>query len=351
MKLNPTEIENLKKELGSYRKVAKALGVPIATLLRHKGDENSTKFETEAARVIADFCNYEVKKTPWAPSKKDKHSTSSHSLVFCLSDWHIGEVISRDDALQYNEFNIDIAKRRVEKLTNGFVDLYCSHLSNYKYDALHLFYNGDIINGDIHEELKMYNEFPSIAQAKVATDLICSQVETLASKFPRIHVSFTPGNHDRGTAQSHTAEAAKTSLDYLIGHSVARTFSKTPSVRVNVSESYVSKTKIYDLNVWVEHGHFGASGGGGWIGAVTPIMRSAQKRVAQASAMGERIDLRLIGHYHTHLFVGNTLANGCLSGFGPYAAVNGFSPEPPKQVSAVISSKRGVVADWPIYAD
>jgi len=69
------------------------------------------------------------------------------------------------------------------------------------------------------------------------------------------------------------------------------------------------------------------------------------------ASTGKRIDVHLMGHWHTYLTGPNFLVNGSLVGYNEYAKHGGFYPEKSRQAFAVVTPERGIVQQMPIYAE
>ena len=75
--------------------------------------------------------------------------------VAIWSDWHWGEVVSRDEVGGVNEFNSRVAKERAKRLVEITIDLCFNHMgrAKQKYPGIVICLGGDMITGDIHDEL------------------------------------------------------------------------------------------------------------------------------------------------------------------------------------------------------
>lgn len=352
MKVTPVLIERMKEKLGSYRAVARALGMPISSVLSMKDRIAHDNIKSEIGYTMAQLLDYKPAPKNWTKDATKRGGSKKHSVLAMVSDVHYGQVTTLSDTLGYNEYNTAICERRMKAFATQTIDFYRNHLSNYEYEHLDIVYGGDLTSGGIHEELAASDEMPPLRQAIEMTDLVISQINLLKTGFKKIRAWFLWGNHGRITQKSWHKYGADTNLDYLIGHMVSRHFANDPDVAVEVSESYAMQMELYGRVILLEHGHFNsANGGGGWLGVVTPALRGSQKRQVQHHEMGKNFDLRMLGHYHCYLYANKTVVNGSMCGYDAYAADLGLAPEPPQQASFLVSEKRFIVSSTPIVLE
>src|ERR1700676_830608 len=106
------------------------------------------------------------------------------------SDWHYGEKIDPDQVNNVNEYNMTMAKKRIFRLYDTTVDLAFNHMGTTKtiYPGIIVCLGGDMIGGDIHEELMATNDRTPQQAVNDLTDLIASGIEHMATKFGRGYV-------------------------------------------------------------------------------------------------------------------------------------------------------------------
>jgi hypothetical protein len=103
---------------------------------------------------ILRFAVGEHKPPQWTLELKGKASDLTGVPTLFASDWHWGEVVRPSEIGGTNEYNLDIARKRVKTLTSVTCELLTQHLSTARYPGVVLLLGGDMISGDIHEELK-----------------------------------------------------------------------------------------------------------------------------------------------------------------------------------------------------
>lgn len=108
-------------------------------------------------------------------TNKLKHQECFNEAVLMLSDWHIGV----DCSNYWNTYNLDIAKKRIEKLTRDTIN-YCKINKVGKLNVLNM---GDLIHGIIHVTSRIEQNFD------VATQIIKAG-ELLAQMLNELYVAF-----------------------------------------------------------------------------------------------------------------------------------------------------------------
>lgn len=149
---------------------------------------------------------------------------TAQELVLLFSDTHASEVVSLEETEGLNEYGWEIMLARMAEMTRAVV----SHVQHYQFrvSRLHLFLLGDMLSGDIHEELAITNDRPA-AEAVVdfaydtaawITDLVRLLVEADAVVAQDgeyfVNVAGVPGNHPRASKKPQ-AKLAHNNGDWL----------------------------------------------------------------------------------------------------------------------------------------
>ena len=72
-----------------------------------------------------------------------------------LSDTHFDEVVKPEEIQFRNEYNREIAVKRLEAYFQKIILLTNDYVTGIDYEGIVLFLGGDIFSGDIHEELSL----------------------------------------------------------------------------------------------------------------------------------------------------------------------------------------------------
>jgi hypothetical protein len=129
------------------------------------------------------------------PIKKRKVEEQGHEFVLLLSDTHAAEIVSNEETNGINAYNWDIMLNRLDRVREG-VFSYADHRP-YPIRRLRILMLGDMLSGDIHEELSETNEFVmSEATVKLGKDL-ANFTRSFEERFEEITVDGIVGNHPR----------------------------------------------------------------------------------------------------------------------------------------------------------
>ena len=163
-------------------------------LRRRSADQQSAeRIRTEAFGM--------AERSPEPPTwlNKDPGKSSSGIPLICLNDWHWGEVVDPDQVGGVNKFNRAIAKQRVHVLHDTVNDLCFNHMTNPNYPGAVVAILGDMITGNIHEDLRETNDGPVSWSVIEVENQIIGLLKSWAEKFGKLAVICVPGNHGRNT--------------------------------------------------------------------------------------------------------------------------------------------------------
>ena len=114
-----------------------------------------TSISSEAIREgILGLAATPLEPQPWRPSKGDKKG-QKEALVLMVSDVHMGETIDKNQMGGRNTFDKKICGKRLERLFQGVVKMGTVHWSGPPPGVIYVILGGDLISGEIHEELAL----------------------------------------------------------------------------------------------------------------------------------------------------------------------------------------------------
>lgn len=277
---------------------------------------------------------------PWAIPKKRKSSDKHGTVGLLLSDLHLDEVVLPSEMRGRNAYNREIADMRLRKVFNSVIEQATYYHQGTKYDGAYVALGGDLVNGDIHPELKETNEYPVPETIRFWVPKIASGLEMLADQFGFVEVAAVPGNHGRLGLKPRYKKRALDNADWLMSALLAERFSSDSRFKFDVPESMDTSTTIYDTTLLLTHGD--QAGGGSGIGGIFPgIMRMKARKQANFE-----FDWLLMGHFHQYLHTQHITVNGSLKGWDEYALGHNFVYEPPNQAMFILTPEHGVT--WPI---
>lgn len=287
--------------------------------------------------------------TPKATRTKGQHRATA---LLMLSDLHLDEVVDIHEMGGMNEYSREIAERRLERIVEGTVKLTSTYVAGVHFDGIVVALNGDIITGDIHLELAMTNEAPTMATIVHWVPKLASALVYLADHYGKVHVPCTDGNHDRDPSKKRTPskKRAESSYAWVIYNYLADLLRHDERITFSITTAPGQVYPIYGTTFHQIHGDGFRSAGG--VGGIYPSMlKYLLRQDALYSTQGQRIDCHLLGHWHQYLTGPNWIVNGSLKGYDEYAKTNGFGFEPARQALAVVTPERGIVQQMPVYAD
>lgn len=306
--------------------------------------------ELEAARsalaLVERIEGSEIQPPVWLTPKKPKSSAAT--LVAMLSDTHFDEVVNPDEISGLNAYNREIAVMRLEKWATNLIKMARHYLAGISYDGIVVILGGDILSGDIHDELSQTNADTMLSSVLFWSQEIAAAIGLLSEEFGKCHVVSVMGNHGRTTRKPRAKLRAKTNFDWLIAKMVEKHFEKNQKISFQIPESADALARIYETGILVTHGDQ-VSGGGGIGGIYPPIMRLRARKQANHQAIGSHWDSLMMGHWHQYLSTPSLTINGSLKGFDEYAAIINAGFEPPQQAMLIVTPERGITIHAPIF--
>lgn len=277
----------------------------------------------------------------WLKGAKRPHAGLLGVPTLFCSDWHWGEVVRPTELGGVNEFNLEIAHRRVHRMVDTSIDLLRNHLVGAKYDGIVLILGGDMVSGNIHDELTITNELPIMPVIVDLYGILISVITRLADEFGNVFIPCVAGNHGRNTRKPVSKERWGTSFDWLLYSLLAKHFARDKRVQFDIPDAPDCEFRIYNHRYLLTHGDQ-FRGGDGLIGPLGPITRGRHKKASRDAAMNTHWDTMLCGHFHTLMQLPHLVVNGSLKGYDEYAYQGNFSFEQPAQAMWITHPTRGI---------
>ena len=272
-------------------------------------------------------------------------TSGSATAILCANDWHVEGCVTAESVDGVNEFNLTIARQRIQKTWQKALYLldFARNISNIR--ELVLWLGGDLINGAIHEELEESNFLGPAEAVLYVQDQVATGIDLLLreSKVERITVVTSYGNHGRSTRKRRISTGYRHSWEWLSYCNLANYYRSQPKVQFKITEGYHNWVDIQGYDVRFHHGDAIRFNGG--IGGVTIPLR---KKIAQWNKRRTAY-LDVLGHFHQFLDAWSYVVGGCLIGYTPYALEIGAEYEQPTQTFLVIDRQYGKVMTVPIF--
>lgn len=299
--------------------------------------------------TIFKIASTEVSPPDWLTKPKKGHSSQFAGVpTLFASDWHFAEVVKPSEIGHVNEYNIAIARERVRTFITVAIDLLRNKLSSGEYPGVILALGGDMISGDIHEELSETNEIPTLPAVLELSSIIAWAVETLANEFGAVFVPCVTGNHGRLSRKPRAKRRNYTNFDWLLYQILAKRFENDRRITFYIPDGPDAYYRVYNVRYLLTHGDQ-FRGGDGMIGALGPISRGDKKKRARNGQIDRSFDVMLLGHWHQYIHLTRFIVNGSLKGYDEYADANNFDVEPAQQAMWITHPDHGVTFRMPIY--
>lgn len=267
-----------------------------------------------------------------------------------LSDLHWGERVDPRQIGGVNEFNLSIAHDRMRYTVDTAIHLLRILDRDMNYPGIVLALGGDMISGNIHDELAATNELNTMPTVLDLYENLCAVIKLLADTFGFVFVPCVGGNHGRDTKKTWAKDRNHTSFDWLLYQFLARHFKDDARVQFFIPEGSDALFRIYSMRYLLTHGdQFKA--GDSIIGPIGPLFRGNQKKLARQTAVDQAYDVLMCGHWHQYIHTPRLIVNGSMKGYDEYAYQGNFGFEPPQQGLWLTHPRYGVTYRMPVLCE
>lgn len=275
---------------------------------------------------------------------------TAQDLVLCYSDLHAAEVVSSEETRGLNEYNWDIMLARMNDLQASLF----SHVDHFGFDiaTFHIHMLGDMLSGNIHQELAMTNDRP-LAEAVI--DLAEAHIPwllTFADYFEgtKIRVAGVPGNHPRAWIKP-SAKLAQDNADWIFYKTLEIALRGHPQFEFDIQRGSMSEQIIAGRwRTLLMHGDGIRSSMPGvpWAG----VLKRIATLEAQFQQARKPIDYFELGHFHQEgQFSGigsKAWLNGSLKGVDEYSLKQFGSGRGAEQIMTTFHPRRGWTGQHPL---
>jgi len=294
---------------------------------------------------------------------------SPQIVVAPLSDTHIGEVVNPDQMTGLNRYDMEIFNNRLYGWASTVLNLVNLKRNSIPIDELVVPMLGDIISGDIHDELMLTNEDHLVGQMIRGAHLVSQALLFLAPHFKKIRVPCVVGNHGRMFRKKPMKNKAILDWDYILYQFVAAFCKSQPHIEFHIPTSYFTTFKVHEKNILIMHGDSSAGGGASTsiIRAVTNLRSVLHYRNALApetydsikdtsnisTGLPHNFDSAFIGHFHRidewDIGTGQVYICGTMKGTDEYALFSMGVMSQPLHIVSYFHPKMGMVCKETIF--
>lgn len=268
--------------------------------------------------------------------------TDEHEFVLLWSDTHAGEVVSLEETNGINSYDWDTMLGRMGKMRDSLI----SYQENrpYKIKKLHVLALGDMLSGDIHDELVTTNEIP-LAEATVQFGMDGAEwLESLTEHFPEIRFAGVVGNHPRAHKKPW-AKLGYDNADWTAMHIMSLWLRRNDRITFEIpraNQHLIEVAQRWRLLLWHGDSVRSSMPGVPWGG----VMRRANALQAAYTKQGKPVDMFVCGHFHNPALVqsdaGQVAINGSVKGIDEYSLKAFGGGRPAQQMLLTFHPKRGL---------
>lgn len=285
----------------------------------------------------------------WTGPQSGRAASPGIPTLF-LSDLHWGERVYRTQLAGVNEYNLSIAAKRLEHTVQTAIYLLGILSPKLDYPGIVVPLGGDMISGDIHEELKESNELPSIPTVLDLHDHLVPAITLLADTFQHVFLPCVSGNHGRNTKKIYAKNRNATSFDWMLYQFLMRRFANDSRVTFFVPDGPDARYRVANTVYNLTHGdQFRA--GDSIIGPLGPLMRGNQKKTAKHASIDRPYDVMIAGHWHQYIHLTRMIVNGSMKGYDEFADSNNYLVEPPQQALWITHPRFGINWRMPVLCE
>ena len=302
-----------------------------------------------------------VKKIPVGSTKGNTPQT----VVAPLSDTHIGEHVNYEEMAGLNSYSFEIFNRRLYGWASQLLTLVELRRQAVPINKLTIPMLGDMISGDIHDELIKTNLDNCLQQMIRGANLIAQALMYLAPHFKEIEVACVVGNHGRLTRKP-PMKNKYLDWDYMLYQWVAAFCKDQSNITFHIPKSYMTIIEVCNRNILIMHGDNIA--GGGSITSVTRLLTSLRSVVQFRKGLEDEVgrlnetsskrlpttfDSVMMGHFHRcdelDIGTGQALICGCMKGGDEFALQRLGVITKPQQIVTYWHPKYGYIGKEIIY--
>jgi len=320
--------DNLKNEIKDdidtldIEKKFKILTDNITTLKKDK--EKLLKNEIHSEQFLEEF---KEKIIPIEVNKNIPKIVQLHrekEIILNLSDWHAGETIESEELGGINSFN----KKILFKRTDDIFEQFHRHCKNIGINNIRIYLLGDLISGNIHEELRNTNEETVVETLLSLHEYLVKKFYEFGKLYKKIKIICLTGNHPRMTEKVQHKKKAINNFEYILGNMIKHSLSEQKNIEITVPKSVFILDEVLGKKYLLLHGDTlsGGSGSFGGIGyyALSSGAAKLYGALEKANISVTNFNSIIMGHLHAFSFIpifqgGHILINASLIGTGEFS--------------------------------
>lgn len=280
--------------------------------------------------------------------KINKNIKAVETAVLLSGDIHCGEIISGIQTLGLSSYDFEEYIRRTQYLSDTITNLVVNKLKP-TFNKLVVAGLGDMVSGEIHDELRATNQFP-ITEAAIGGAYVYAQfLIELAQVFPEVEVlCCAAANHGR-LYKKKSFKNKTSNWDYIFYELAAAYCANQKNITFKIPKSLFLVEEINGMKCLIIHGDDIR----GWMGIPWyGIEKMITRLKTILAAQGHVIKYVFLGHFHQTGLLddvdGEIIINGSMSGANEFAIGGLGKSTPPKQVFFGMHHIKGISSSYKI---
>lgn len=268
--------------------------------------------------------------------------------ILDIGDVHYGELVSGKSTGGVAEYSPEIAQARFDYTIDEAIRLGKQH----KISSIWMIGGGDMISGNIHDDLNRNNEMMTVAQTLACAEMMYGGLEKLCQAFPEVHFVGVSGNHARTEKIPFYNHKQTENLDYMLYKILELKGAKQKNLEFHTPESFWTIIDVEDRKFMVMHGDTIKQQNSmslPWYGMWKEFMKWGTMK----DTVGEFDDM-MLHHFHqpTRIGMGNNslFVNGALKGKDDFSLAGTRLPAPAAQRFMTVGGGQ-VLADYMISSE
>ena len=264
-----------------------------------------------------------------------------------ITDVHYGATQDSDEIEGFGRYSPAISEARQMGFISDALNWVDVHRNGYELNNCHVLVTGDLVSGDIHDELRVTNAFPAPRQATEEAAIFAKQIAMLAPHFSSITVEIiTCDNHGRLTRKPQAKEGGVNNWMYVVAHMAKVLLREYQNVTMNIYPMAQKVVVVNGRRYLLTHGHEVS----GWAGfPYYGIERKASREaIARMNAPDyTKFDKVILGHWHAPMQHPYFWIGGSVSGTDAYDHQSGRHARP-QQITWLVHPHWGEfdVTNW-----
>lgn len=278
----------------------------------------------------------------------DVHYNPEHVGVI-VSDVHVGAKYTLEETGGLSEYNLDIFKRRLNRLKTSVLEITERHRLMYEIPHLHVFCLGDLVAGmnDAGEWSSSYIDLDIYDQMFEGIAGLRDIMATWSRNFPKVTFYGIFGNH--GRVGRRGVNKVSTNWDRIAYTFLQQSLQEYSNIDWVIPTSWFIQQKILGHNFYLTHG----DGIKGSMGIPYYGVERTERNIN--GLMKEKPDYLMIGHFHScaELVTNSSriMMNGSFMGGDMYSLKDLNRSSRPEQKMFGIHAKKGVTWTYNIHLD